>query len=124
MSQDFPRPHANGLFAKMVQTESLLGCEDAQPAEFPVSTDARQAELAKIAYNRQSNSQENMFGKIRGRFDEEAARISIDETIKRIAWGFASLSEADKGRAMVYFNTLHEGERHAPGTKYAIRNVG
>ena len=39
-------------------------------------------------------AEENVFGKMRGRFDEAAAKRCADETISRIMWGFASLSAA------------------------------
>ena len=67
---------------------------------------------------------ENMFGKIRGRFDEAAAHDAVNEIIKRFAWGFASLSEADRARAMIEFNTLHNPHHKTGRPKYEVVKHG
>lgn len=56
--------------------------------------------------------EENVFGKRRGRFDEAMARSAVEEVVSRIVWGFASLSEADKDRAIQAFNRLHDDPRN------------
>jgi hypothetical protein len=65
------------------------------------------------------SNRENMFGKIRGRFDEDAARAACEKLIDRFVSGFASLSDQDKARAIKRFNRSHNDPRNIK--KYYIR---
>ena len=65
--------------------------------------------------------EENIFGKIRGRFDVELAKQAAKEVTDRVVWGFASLSYEDKAAAIEQFNQLH-AHPHCT-TKYRIVKV-
>jgi hypothetical protein len=56
-------------------------------------------------------TRENMFGKMRGRFDEKAALAAREYIIERFVWGFASLPDEDKARAVEEFNAFHDDPR-------------
>jgi hypothetical protein len=56
------------------------------------------------------NTDENVFGKSRGKFNEEKTKKSCDITIQAIIWNFASLPLEYKRKCVEEFNGLHHRE--------------